>query len=292
MIDTDFSRLAHNLKQIPDLHTRLGETLRRAVDKKVASVAKARKQLFISHYDLPSITRREFGFAVEQDLKEELRFPAGKRLDCKWKDVEFDIKFSIGANDKYRHAGSSWMIPKECVGELCLLIHESEHHSYFNVGVFRAIDHLLGDPAGNTDDKRGITAAGRATVHWLFDDFEVEFTSQTTLRGGQLPGNILYQLKNSDKEVFDSIFVDLAGPHLGQRRVNQLFRSQLGKVVNGHVIEIVASQKDPGKRVRDARKVLHPEGIRILGGKYDQKELAKLGFGKVPNDSYVSVRVQ
>jgi hypothetical protein len=81
----------------------------------------------------------------------------------------------------------------------------------------------------------------------------------------------------------------------GQKRINELFRSALGKVVGRAVVATVAQQDDYMKRVRSnggARTVLKPEGIVILGQYQSHAAVARaLGLpGPGPGDS-ISVRL-
>ena len=61
----------------------------------------------------------------------------------------------------------------------------------------------------------------------------------------------------------------------GQLRINELFRLLQGKIIPRVAIETVARQKDPMKRVRDARKHLAKEGILILGHQNGDPDFAK-----------------
>lgn len=61
----------------------------------------------------------------------------------------------------------------------------------------------------------------------------------------------------------------------GQARVNELFRLVQGKIIPRVAVETVARQKDPMKRVRDARKQLASEDILILGHQDGDPDIAK-----------------
>lgn len=57
--------------------------------------------------------------------------------------------------------------------------------------------------------------------------------------------------------------------------MNELFRRVQHRIIPRVAIETVARQKDPMKRVRDARKALLSEGIHILGHQGNDPEQAR-----------------
>ena len=253
--------LATALLAQPHFVTRSGIAIRRAINSVVDGPNTGR----ISVFDLTTTEKTSIGTVVEGELRAEFGWPAGSAMDFSLSGIDFDCKSSIA---------ESWMIPPEAVrlAALCLLVSANELTSKYYMGLIRADINLLGAP--NRDGKRGITALGKSQIHWLVNP-------------GSLPPNILFQLQQSDPAMFDAIVSQCSG----QARVTQLFRLAQGAVVDRHTIEVLGEQVDPGKRVRDARNVLQHEGIRILGGRYDQSELSSRGFGYVPNDSYVSVAI-
>jgi hypothetical protein len=85
------------------------------------------------------------------------------------------------------------------------------------------------------------------------------------------------------------------GLNSGQKRVNELFRSALGRVIGRAVIATVARQDDYMKRVRangGARSALQPEGIVILGQYSSHAGVARALVVPVPEKGEsVSVRL-
>lgn len=168
-------------------------------------------------------------------FRENFTPPDGQTLDTRIQGAEVDIKCTVLDN---------WMIPREAVGQLCLLVRIDEHRSRFSIGVIRATDAVL-TAAGNRDGKRSLSRAGKQAIRWLVDD-------------GALPVNLLATLPDA---VRHRIFSHTSG----QERMDELFRLVQGRIIPRTVIETVARQKDPMKRMRDSRRRLRAEGILVLG---------------------------
>ena len=140
------------------------------------------------------------------------------------------------------------MIPPEARGHVCLLMWaEDSKTPAWSMWLVRAAAENL-NVGGNRDAKSTLNTAGRNSIVWLF-------------KNAPLPPNVLLQL---DAETVQRIMSQTSG----QKRINELFRSALGRAVGRAVVATVAQQDDYMKRVRangGARTALQPEGIVILG---------------------------
>jgi hypothetical protein len=125
----------------------------------------------------------------------------------------------------------------------------------------------------NKDKKRRLNDDGLSSMTWLANP-------------GVLAENLLLHLDEATR----SSILDLSLS--GQRRVTELFRRVQGRVVRREVVLTVAQQDDGPKRVRDARKVLQPEGLIILGHQQSHPRIARdLGLEVPPKGSWLSCRV-
>lgn len=145
------------------------------------------------------------------------------------------------------------MIPKEAIGEICLLVKIDDRRSKFWIGLVRADPSLLRS-GKNRDGKTSISATGKKLIQWVVE-------------AGTLPSNLLAEL---DPETRTKIFSHRGG----QARITELFRLVQNRIVPRVAIETVARQKDPMKRVRDARITLQVEGIVILGHQGKDPQIA------------------
>lgn len=163
-----------------------------------------------------------------------------------------------------------WMIPREAIDELCLVVRIDDRKSKFWIGVVRASEAIL-RRGKNRDQKVSISAEGKKAIQWIVEE-------------GDLPRNLLAELDVADRE-------RILGQTSGQARVTELFRTVLGRPVPRTVIETVARQKDPMKRVRDARIELEDEGILLLGHQGDHPRIAaSLGFEPPKKGEILAVR--
>lgn len=154
------------------------------------------------------------------------------------------------------------MIPKEAVGELCLLVRIDDLRSKFWIGVIRAAHSVL-RIGENRDKKSSLSAEGKKSIYWLVE-------------AGQLPINFLASI---DPEIREKIFSHRKS---GQARINELFRLVQGRIIPRVAIETVAQQKDSMKRARDARSPLKSEGILVLGHQGEEAKIAATRGYPVP----------
>lgn len=193
--------------------------------------------------------RTHYGTLIEINLQRAFAFDDGDKLDFKLAEFEVDCKFSFG---------SAWMIPPECFDHIMLLTVANDESSTWSVGLVVA-DRRSRNVGVNRDGKSSLNAAGRSRIRWLF-------------RSAPMAPNALLQMPRTS---VDLIFA--AGS--GQKRVNELLRSARNRRLSRTVIETVAKQLDPMRRLRrngGARTDLAAEGILILGGDYkSQREVAE-----------------
>jgi hypothetical protein len=206
-------------------------TLRRALDEVIDGMRTGRWSVDA----LEKTEKTYIGTKVEILFRFEFELDQGKALDTRIRGHEVDIKCTVLKD---------WMIPREALEKLCLLVQVDDARSRFSLGVVRATASIL-RPAQNRDQKHSVSAEGKKAIRWLVKD-------------GALPQNLLAGL---DKSVRKRIMSQSSG----QLRINELLRSVQGKIIPRVAIETVARQKDPMKRVRDARKILRGEGILVLG---------------------------
>ena len=212
--------------------------------------------------------KTHFGTLVEINLQREFEFADGKAMDFAICGIDVDCKYS---QDR-----AEWMIPPEAVGQIILGLWASDDQGKWSLGLVRADDHLLTSSRGNRDLKRRLSAAGRATVTWLF-------------QGGELPENALLRIPPADvQRIFGC-------SRFGTKRVDMLFRLAQQRVISRTVVATVAQQEDYMKRVRGnggSRSSLRPEGIVIIGHYESHRRIAQaLGVPAPGPGESVSVRL-
>jgi hypothetical protein len=229
-----------------DLSTRIGDVIRQAFDEAV--MASKHGKFAVSELD--KTEKAYIGLRVQLLLQGEFELSGGGKLDCNIADHEVDIKFTLGSN---------WMIPREATGELCLLLKADEAAATFSLGLLRTTSARL-NAGGNQDKKRTISAAGKREISWIAS-------------AAPMPANFFLKIGQ------DRLSAILRQP-AGQSRITELFRLVQREVIPRTAICLLASQDDPMKRARDARKRLNSEGIVVLCGRNrDQKQRARdLGF--------------
>lgn len=224
-------------------------TLRRALDEVIDGMRTGR-------WTVDSLEKTEktyIGTKVEILFKFDFELERGMKLDFRVNDTEVDIKCTVLKD---------WMIPKEAVGELCLLVRIDDRRSKFWIGVVRAEPSVLRGGL-NRDGKTSLSAVGKQSIHWL-------------VNAGELPENFLATIA---PDIRDKVFSHTKS---GQARINELFRLVQGRIIPRVAIETVAQQKDSMKRVRDARKILEGEGILVLGHQDEDPVIAKRRGYPVP----------
>lgn len=198
--------------------------------------------------DLSKTEKTYVGTKIEILFGEALGVERGNKLDYLIEGHEVDCKFSLNPG--------GWMIPIEAQDELCMLVSASDSSARFSIGLLRCRSEILRAP--NRDGKRGVLAAARAEIDWVFAD-------------EPMPENLL---RNLPRETIDAVF-GIAGKRKGQARINEFFRCVHRRIVRREVTLTVAQQADGMKRARDARAHLQPEGIIILGHQNAHPRIAR-----------------
>jgi len=250
--------LIGKLDSLDEFLKQTGSVLRRSVDE-VIDMPRTQR------YSLDQIEKTEktyIGTKVEILFRHQFKLVKGDKLDLRVAGEEVDIKNTIG---------TSWMIPQEAVNELCLLIKIDDKKGRFNVGiVYCDLRNLT--TGKNRDQKRSISSGNRA-IFWI---------------GKNVP-----MQKNFFESMSPDICLQLTDVKAsGAERVRRLCRLLPNVVFNRYIIECVAQQKDPMKRVRGnggARDKLRSEDIHILSGTYDQEKLHEYGFDNLEADDWIAV---
>ncbi|MEZ5246317.1 MAG: NaeI family type II restriction endonuclease [Acidimicrobiales bacterium] len=228
-----------------------------------------------AYQHLTKTERTYLGTAVEVNMTREFGIADGESLDWRIAGQEVDCKFSKD--------WGNWSIPMEMY--LCadhgeqsgtadhpaLLLWADDDRSEWAAGVTRIADEYLafkqdgsGDRSYNRDNKRVLSKHGLVNIYWLWGGVQ-----------NDLPENALLQMSQTSRErVFSSV-------RSGQARVNELLRTQNGRIVTRATIATVAQQDDAMKRARDARLAKHlpKEGFLVIGHQETDPYVARaLGF--------------
>lgn len=241
-----------------DIKTLAGQLIRQAIDEVID--APRTKRLLLAHCEKTEKTY--LGTKIEILLRSKLKLKKGRVLDLLVDGTEVDIKHSIAR---------SWMIPREAIGRVCLLITEHEQRGHFSLGLLMCRPANL-RIAANQDRKVGVSAEGLARAHWI-------------VQNERYPKNIWIGF---DPELLNAI-LKLRG---GTQRLALLFSEYQRKPVSRSAVAAIATQLDPMKRLRGnggARSVLKPQGVAILSGKYHSELALELGLPKLYPDEFVSV---
>lgn len=238
---------------------------------------------------LERLEQRALGANIEATLSREFSFAQGSDLAWQFAGRPAGCVFSVDAD--------AWELPMamyECEAHgdrsgasdaVAVLIWMSDDSSEWAVGLASATDQDLRwrhDPksgcsvrAYSRDNTRRFSEDGLKKTHWLWGGVQED-----------LPRNTLLHMLPQDR---GRIFADAKS---GQRRVNELFRVSLGEVVRKPTLLTVAQQDDAPKRVRDARRILQPEGIVILGHQESHPAVARaLGLPVPEKGEWVAIRL-
>lgn len=235
-----------------------GNVIRRSVDE-VIDMPRSQR------YSLDHIEKTEktyIGTKVEILFRHQFNLPKGKKLDLKILDHEVDIKNTIG---------TSWMIPQEAINEYCLLIKINDKKGIFSIGiVFCKKENLT---SGTNRDKKHSISSGNNSILWI---------------GRDIPMQV-----NFFESLSPEICLQLTDLNIsGAERIRRLCRLVPNTIFSRYIIECIAQQKDPLKRMRGnggARDIMSKEGIYVLSGKYDKDKLKNYGFDKVGPEEWVAV---
>lgn len=262
-IDASLQAVASDIRKLDPDGARTARVLRETLDQLYDGQRTGRYR----PDQLYKTEKTHCGTLVEINLQREFKFQDGIDLDYQIAGVDVDCKFSQTLN--------GWMIPPEARRKLCLVVWaEDTATPHWSMGLVRVTDDRLNN-GSNRDAKSTLNAAGRKAIVWLFQE-------------RPLPSNVLLQL---DRPTVDRIM----SLKSGQKRINELFRMALCRIVSRTVIATVAQQDDYMKRIRangGARTTLLPEGIIILGQYHSHSDIAAaLGVPVPGSGDSVPVRV-
>lgn len=204
------------------------------------------------------------GTKVEILVRHMLGAPKGSKLDLSIDGVEVDIKNTVG---------TTWSIPEEALGEVCLGILGDDKTARFSVGVFVPRNELLNE-GRNRDRKRTLSRAGRQEVHWLAEN-------------ALMPPNVFERMPSTVRE-------EVLDPDVGgTERLSRFLCANPYQELTRSLVLSIAQQRDPMKRLRKnggVRDVLMEKGFRLLSGRDDKNELDVLGL-QIAQDSFVCIPI-
>jgi len=234
--------------------------LRQAIDEVIDP---ARSKRFTLD-EIQSTEKTYLGTKIEILLRNALGVEFGDEMDLLIDGVEVDVKNTIG---------SSWTIPNEAVGHVCILISTNETKAVCSFGLIFIRAEIL-NPGRNRDQKTTIKKAQLTNAHWL-------------LRDAPYPSNFWLGLEPQQRRA-------IVSPRGGTDRVAMLFRLYQSRPISRKLIVALAQQDDPMKRLRKnggARDQLGLEGILILSGqsKANRQLIAKAGLPPCKRDEFMSV---
>jgi hypothetical protein len=208
------------------------------------------------------------GTVLEINLQRTFDFADGIDMDYSICGSDVDCKFSMRMN--------GWMLPRESLGHLCLVITADDARSRWSAGLVRVAEDRL-NIGKNLDSKRTLNKHGRESITWVFTDHV-------------LPENVLLHMSEDD-------LVAVLGAGSAKSQVAELFRRMEGRIVGRGVVRTVGKQHDYMKRIRangGARDLLSPEGYLVLAGhKPNQRSVASdLGLPEPHPGEFVSVRIK
>lgn len=247
------------LLAIPDFKKIVVCELRRALDEVIDGPRTGR-------YSIEQLEKTEktyIGTKVEILLRHGLELVRGRKLDNRIAEHEVDTKFSIS---------SDWMIPKEAVGEICLLVSVNDRRSVCHMGLLRTRQETL-RPGKNQDSKKSISAAGKQQIHWLLKDEPI-------------PRNVLLHLSEDTRAA-------ILFPRSGRGRVEALFTQVTNQLLpRSVVLQVIRLPGDPLKRAREAKRNLSQKGFKVMCATYrkDREAMMDLGFKVFSDDDWLSVR--
>lgn len=151
----------HNLEHLINVIESNPDKMNSAVRDAIEHVLWADYTGFSKIDDLSKPEKTIIGTCIERTIRKEFNIPLSKFLDIGFADGSFaDIKTTCNNN---------WMIPRECVGQMCLLVKVSD--DTYSVGIFKAEEGLLTE-GRNQDKKRSVSAKGKKTIEWILREEE------------------------------------------------------------------------------------------------------------------------
>jgi len=258
-IDAALSEVCRFLMAKPDLLSIVGRAIRRSFDEVIDAPRTGRYRI----EQLEKTEKTYIGTKIEIVLRSELELARGDVLDNLISGHEVDTKFTIG---------STWMIPREAVGQLCLLVTGDDNIGQCKIGLLRMLPEVLTNGI-NQDGKKSVSAFGKNQITWLVI--------------GPMPRNFMLDLHETARG-------QIMSAKSGKQAIHALFRNATGQIIPRTVIEQVAQQKDSAKRAREAKAVLANEGFQVLCATYmqDRAEIIRHGFTDFNDDDWLSMPIR
>jgi hypothetical protein len=234
--------------------------LRQAIDEVIDP---ARSKRFTLDEIQPT-EKTYLGTKIEILLRNALGLEFGAQMDLLIDGIEVDVKNTVG---------SSWTIPNEAVGHVCILISTNEARATCCFGLIVIRAEIL-NAGRNRDQKTTIKKAHLTNVHWLLKD-------------APYPPNFWLGLPPEHRRA-------IVSPVGGTDRVAMLFRLYQKRPISRKLIVALAQQDDPMKRLRKnggARDQLAAEGICILSGqsKSNRQLIVRMGLTPCKRDEFIAI---
>lgn len=257
--DSGLDAVVARLRELsgPDPEQLFGDAIRQSIDEVLDGPRTGR-------WDFAQLEKTEktyVGTKIEIVVRAALELERGPTLDLEIEGHDVDTKWAMN---------SSWQIPKEAVGEICLCIGGLNNMTRFQVGVIRCTEERL-NSGKNRDQKRTLSAAGRAAMVFLVEPTE-------------LPASFLAEM---DPKIRKKAMAQKSI----QARVATLFRLlPYTPIPRGAVATIARTTGDPMRRVRADSRAGDPlQGMEILSSKYGKKIVKALGRPPMESDHFMSV---
>ncbi len=248
-----------------DLLGRIGRVVRGGIDDVLNT--RYLNRVDIHGRDVGKTEKTHVGTRVEIRFLQEFALGRGATLDAVIDGVEVDVKFTLGTN---------WMIPREAIDRLCILIRADDRRSEFSAGILRCTRDRLTGPVDDAevkqgDRKRSVSADGKTYIRQLVPD------------DSPLPENLLLHLEPT---LLDYVLSDASQ----QRRFIRLFSESPGRVLNRHYVEAIGRSTDPQRRVRNVGSELAEQGLVLLCGTWlDERAQAAIAGIRLEDGDFVAI---
>lgn len=243
------------------LQSIMGEIVRDCIDRVIQTPKSGRR----FYTDLQNSEKTYIGTAVEVDLRSALGLKHGPTMDLEIAGYDVDVKFTHDA---------SWMIPPEARNKPLLLITVNDKSAIFSFGLVVAKEAYL-NLGLNRDAKTTIKAEHRGNIYWFAKDASYP--------------------KNFWLTVTSEVIQKVSAGRDGNTRMITLFREVQDRPIPRKVIEDVAKQVDPTRRVRadkarGTRNVLELDGIYVFSG--GSPLLKELGLPATGRSEWIAHKVK
>jgi hypothetical protein len=257
--DPKWHAVAEEIRSLsgPDPAEVFGRAIRQSIDEVLDGPRTGRW----SFDQLEKTEKTYVGTKLEIVLRTALGLERGAVLDLELEGEPVDIKWAMG---------SSWQIPQEAIGHLCLCVGGLKGLTQFQVGLVRCQPELL-NPGQNRDRKRTLSVRGRAAMTPLVSPVPI-------------PVNFV-------AEMDPALRAAVTSEETIQARVTKLFLLVPKTPIPRSAIATVArTTGDPMRRVRADAQAGDPlAGMQILSAKYGNVVLQALGYPRLGADEFMSV---